>query len=238
MQLFYTPNIAENITTQRLSKEEGHHLLRVLRKKVGDVLYLTDGRGRLFKAAVEVLSLKNSVVRIIDVEVQPKRRYHLHMAVAPTKTNDRFEWFLEKATEIGVDEITPLLCGRSERKVIKRERYEKVLVAAMKQSLQTYLPKLNPMMPIDDFLKVPHAGQKFIAHCEEEERASLIKELVTQNNYTILIGPEGDFSHEEISKATEKDFVPVTLGDHRLRTETAAIVACTMVAASNTTISD
>jgi 16S rRNA (uracil1498-N3)-methyltransferase len=155
------------------------------------------------------------------------------MAVAPTKNNDRFEWFLEKATEIGVHEITPILCERSERKTIKYERYDKVIQSAMKQSFQAYLPKLNPLTTLSDFLKEDTEGMLFIAHCENSEKYELKRTLAPDKPTTILIGPEGDFTTEEIKKAKARGYLPVSMGKTRLRTETAAIVACTTVALAN-----
>ena len=155
------------------------------------------------------------------------------MAVAPTKLNDRFEWFLEKATEIGVNEITPIICERSERKTVKMERLIKVVQSGMKQSLQTYLPKLNEAITYKKFLAQTHEGLRFIAHCENEEKSDLKRRVAPDKDITILVGPEGDFSKSEIELAYEKGFLPVSLGRNRLRTETAAIVACTVVTTIN-----
>ncbi len=155
------------------------------------------------------------------------------MAVAPTKMNDRYEWFLEKATEIGVHEITPIICKRSERKVVKLERYKKVVQAAMKQSFQSYLPKINEPVSLNDFLEEPRKGLLFMAHCENSERFELKRTVAPDNPITILIGPEGDFTPSEIKNATKHGYTSVSMGDNRLRTETAAIVACTTVALIN-----
>jgi len=155
--------------------------------------------------------------------------YWFHLVVAPTKMNDRFEWFLEKATEIGVNEITPIICENSERKVLKLERMEKVVQSAMKQSLQTYLPKLNKPISYKEYMAKNHEGLLFIAHCEDEEKLDLKRRVAPDKDVTVLIGPEGDFSKTEIKQAYEKGFLPVSLGENRLRTETAAIVACTTV---------
>jgi 16S rRNA (uracil1498-N3)-methyltransferase len=155
-----------------------------------------------------------------------KRNHYLHLAVAPTKNTDRFEWFLEKATEIGVDEITPILCEHSERKVIKDDRLEKVVISAMKQSLKAYLPKLNPLTPLKDLLNAEFEGKKFIAHCYDLDKRELKNELTESSSHLVLIGPEGDFSEEEIQLAITQQFIPVSLGESRLRTETAGVVAC------------
>ena len=226
MQLFYSPDISESTVSFSFSKEESNHILKVLRKKIGDVLYITNGSGWLFNAEVTQINSKNCLAKIISQVKQPKRSYQIHLAVAPTKMNDRYEWFLEKATEIGIDAITPIICDHSERKVIKTERFEKILQGAMKQSLNCYLPKLYEPIAYKDFIKKEFSGQLYIAHCEESDRKSLKSQLISNEDVTILIGPEGDFSVKEIEMAISNKFIPVTLGNTRLRTETAAIVAC------------
>ncbi len=233
MQLFYNSNITESTEQFSFNKEESKHITKVLRKKEGDFLNITNGKGWLFKAEISIANIKNCVAKIIEKELQPKHKYNLHLAVAPTKMNDRYEWFLEKATEIGVDSITPIICDHSERKVIKQERFEKIIQSAMKQSLNCYLPKLNEVIKFNDFIKQDFKGQLFIAHCEETDRKLLKAELQSTKDVTILIGPEGDFSVKEIETAIQNKFIPVTLGATRLRTETAAIVACHSVAFIN-----
>lgn len=231
MQLFYSPDITKTSSQYTFSKEESKHIVKVLRKKEGDTLYITNGKGYLFTGEIMVADMKNCVIDISSQKQKNKHNYHLHIAIAPTKMNDRMEWFLEKAVEIGIDEITPIICDNSERKVIKPERFEKIIQSAMKQSLQTHLPKLNNCIPFKTFINQSFSGQTFIAHCEEQNKKELQKEIDNNNNqYTILIGPEGDFSIAEIKTALEKDFTPVTLGNTRLRTETAGIVACHTVA--------
>ncbi|HLP05069.1 MAG TPA: RsmE family RNA methyltransferase, partial [Paludibacter sp.] len=164
-----------------------------------------------------------------------KRGYHLHIAIAPTKNIDRYEWFIEKATEIGIDEITPLVCRFSERKIVKEDRLEKIVVSAAKQSLKAYFPKLNPACTFEAFMKNHQAAaQKFIAHCYSgDERKLLQKEIQKSADVLVLIGPEGDFSEEEVRKAIAGGFIPVSLGNSRLRTETAGVVACHTVALLN-----
>ncbi|MFD1162375.1 16S rRNA (uracil(1498)-N(3))-methyltransferase [Hwangdonia seohaensis] len=233
MQLFYNPDISENTTQFTFAKEESKHIVKVLRKNVGDTLHITNGNGWLFTAEITIPNINKCVATVVSITQQPKRNYHLHLAVAPTKMNDRYEWFLEKATEIGIDSITPIICDHSERKVIKPERFEKILQSAMKQSLSCYLPKLNDAMSFKDFIKQEFKGDLFIAHCEETDRKSLKQQLKPKQNTTILIGPEGDFSIKEIEQALQNKFKPVTLGATRLRTETAAIVACHSVAFIN-----
>ncbi|WP_179007947.1 16S rRNA (uracil(1498)-N(3))-methyltransferase [Winogradskyella forsetii] len=233
MQLFYNPNISETTTSFNFNKEESRHIAKVLRKKAGDVLHITNGKGWLFTAEITLAEQKNCRVSITSKSFQPKRNFNLHLAVAPTKMNDRYEWFLEKATEIGIETITPIICENSERKVVKTERFEKIIQSAMKQSLQYYLPNLNTPIAFKDFINQDFEGQIFIAHCEETDKKSLKSELKSATDCTILIGPEGDFSVKEIEMALANNFIPVTLGETRLRTETAAIAACHSVALNN-----
>ncbi len=233
MQLFYNPELTEKTKQFYFAKDESKHIAKVLRKKEGDTLNITNGKGWLFTAEITLADIKNCTVTIVSKVFQHKKDYQLHLAVAPTKMNDRYEWFLEKATEIGIDSITPIICNHSERNIIKLERYEKILQSAMKQSLHYYLPKLNAAISFKDFIKQDLKGQRFIAHCEKLDRKSLKQELKPQQDVTILIGPEGDFSVKEIAQALQNDFIPVTLGETRFRTETAAIVACHSVAFIN-----
>lgn len=225
MHIFYTPDIAGR--TYTLDESESKHCVRVLRLEQGDGLVLVDGRGGLFQAQVEEPNPKRCAVRIVsEKQNYGARRFSVQVAIAPTKNIDRIEWFLEKATEIGIERVIPLLCHHSERKEIKADRLEKVMVAAMKQSLKAYLPQLDAMTKFSAVVKQPFDGQKFIAHCEEQHRELLKDVVVPGKNYLILIGPEGDFSPEEIELAVENGFQPVSLGESRLRTETAALVAC------------
>jgi len=233
MQLFYNPDITNKIKQFSFNKEESKHIVKVLRKNIGDILHITNGKGWLFTSEIIIADVKKCTVSIETKTLQLKQNYKLHLAVAPTKMNDRYEWFLEKATEIGIDSITPIICDHSERKVIKPERFQKITTAAMKQSLQCYLPKLNQAISFNEFLKQEFNGQLFIAHCEESDRKSLKKEFQPKQEITILIGPEGDFSVKEIEMAIQNKFIPVTLGETRLRTETAAIVACQTIALMN-----
>ena len=232
MQLFYSKSLDIKSTSYTLPKDESKHVIRVLRKQPGDTIYLTNGNGYLFTAQVYDANPNKCKLSITSHTYQEPRDYKLHLAVAPTKLNDRFEWFLEKATEIGVTEITPLLCDHSERKVIKKERFLKILQSAMKQSLHYHLPALNPLTPFKDFITNAHSNT-FIAHCEDDTKSLLKSELSPATDYTILIGPEGDFSTTEIQQALQKNITPVSLGHSRLRTETAAIVACHSVAFIN-----
>ncbi len=233
MQLFYNPHIDFSAKQFVFPPDESKHIVRVLRKTEGDVLHITNGKGYLFEAEIIEPDQKRCKARIISHTKAVPKRFNLHMAVAPTKMNDRYEWFLEKATEIGVDEITPIICDHSERKVIKLDRMERVLQSAMKQSLQTVLPKINPPITVTEFLASEVEEQKFIAHCLEGEKMELKRRVIPDKDLVILIGPEGDFSKGEIDFAKSKGFVPISLGNTRLRTETAAIVACATVAMIN-----
>lgn len=236
MQLFYLSNISQTDAAFSFDKEESRHIVKVLRKKEGDILFVTNGLGFLFTTEIILASDTKCTVRIVSSERQRAPGFRLHLAVAPTKMNERYEWFLEKATEIGVSEITPVFCEHSERKVIKRERFDKIILSAMKQSNQCYLPKFNDAVSFKEFAGKDLQGQKFIAHCAESEKKSFKSALKTNEDVTIVIGPEGDFSAKEIQMALQNQFIPVTLGDTRLRTETAAIVACHSVVLLNETI--
>lgn len=233
MQLFYTSDIDPNATSHTFDREESKHIIKVLRKKEGDTIHITNGLGFLFTTEISLASDTKCTVRIVDTSHQQPLPYRLHLAVAPTKMNERYEWFLEKATEIGIHEITPILCEHSERTVFKAERMEKILIAAMKQSNQLYLPKLNPALSYKNFIDQEQIGQKFIAHCDESHKLTLKSQLQKNQDVTLLIGPEGDFSVKEIEIALTKRFIPVTLGTTRLRTETAAVVACHSVVFNN-----
>lgn len=227
MQLFYSPDIDKNQSNFTFDKEESKHIIRVLRKKDGDTLWVTNGKGTLFETCIILASEKNCITEIIAFKDQIHTPFRIHLAVAPTKMNERYEWFLEKATEIGIHEITPIICDHSERKVIKTERFEKIIQSAMKQSLQTYLPIFNEPITLKDFLQKNHFGNLYIAHCEDDKDKVLLKNSIpTNENYVLLVGPEGDFSVNEIKLALEKGYKPVSLGHTRLRTETAALVAC------------
>lgn len=234
MQLFYTPEIQPQHDAFILSEEESKHAVRVLRMTKGDRLYLVDGKGGLYTATITDAHPKRAVLAILDVSLDHRKRpYYLHIAVAPTKNIDRMEWFLEKATEMGIDEVTPLICAHSERKEIKTERLTKVMVAAMKQSLKAFLPVLNEPVPFDTFISTPFSGKRFIAHCVEGDRHYINNVLKPHEAVLVLVGPEGDFSPEELDHALASGFVATTLGDSRLRTETAALAACLEVALIN-----
>lgn len=237
MQLFYTATINSTAPQFTFDKIESKHIVRVLRKKEDDILHITNGNNELFTAKILVANDKKCIVQIIKTEIKKKPwNYYLHIAIAPTKNNDRLEWFLEKATEIGIDEITPIICKHSERKVVKIERLNKVVISAMKQSLKYNLPKLNNATTFKEFIKQDFEGLLTIAHCEETAKNTLKSVLLSQKEtqkITILIGPEGDFNSKEIGMALQKQFIPISLGESRLRTETAGVVATHSVAFFN-----
>lgn len=225
MIIFHAPDIESAL---QLPESDSRHAVKVLRLGVGDELTVIDGKGNAFKCVLADTHAKHAAVQILEKRQMPLPwNQTLTVAVAPTKHMDRMEWMVEKLTEIGVNRIVPLLGKRSERKEIKVERLQKIAVSAMKQSLKAYLPEIDPMTPIDRFLKSGLPGQRFIAHCDDmSSRVLLSRAYVPFCDACILIGPEGDFSPDEIDLALANAWLPVSLGDNRLRTETAAIVAC------------
>lgn len=229
MNLFYTPDINPNLGAYTLSEDESKHCIRVLRMKEGDVIRLIDGQGSFYDAAITDANPKHCVVTIQRVSPdEGKRNYYVHIAVAPTKNTDRLEWFLEKSTEIGIDEISPVECEHSERAVVKADRLNRVITAAMKQSIKAYHPRLNELKKFKELIasSAGFTGQKFIAHCRDGEKQPLKTAYRKGSDALVLIGPEGDFSADEVKIANENGFIAVSLGTSRLRTETAAVVAC------------
>ncbi|MFC6103899.1 16S rRNA (uracil(1498)-N(3))-methyltransferase [Olivibacter domesticus] len=227
MHFFYTPDIVPNKAEYTLSEEESKHCTRVLRLKEGDEVSLIDGKGHLYKGLLQEAHPKRARIKILSILPEfGKRNHYLHIAIAPTKNIDRLEWFLEKATEIGIDEISLLICEHSERREVKTERLQKVITAAVKQSLTAYHPKLNEATKLNEFLKRTDLGQGFIAHCLDQEKEYLTDVVVPNSNVCILIGPEGDFSLNEVDLSLAQGFRPISLGNTRLRTETAALYAC------------
>lgn len=223
MHVFYTPDIAVD---GELPEEEAGHCLRVLRLGVGDEVMLTDGKGFFYKAVITAATGKRCQVKVVETIGQaPLWNGHLHLAMAPTKNMDRIEWFAEKATEIGFDELSFVNCRFSERKVIKTERIEKIVVSAVKQSLKARKPLVNELTDFGKFIQQKFEGQRFIAHCYEGDKPLLKDVLIPGKNAVVLIGPEGDFSPEEVQKAEAAGFQAISLGKSRLRTETAALVA-------------
>ncbi len=231
MQQFYFPNIDSSTIRFSFDEIESKHLIKVLRKNTGDKLVVTNGKGWIFEGVIEVINVKKCDVIILNAKQSAPLPYQLHIAIAPTKNIQRFEWFLEKSTEIGVTEITPIICERSERKKINNERLQKIITSALKQSLGTQLPVLHPPEKLKDFITTHSPG--FIAHCENSEKKYLAESIDKKSSYTILIGPEGDFSPQEIEMALHQNNTAISLGNSRLRTETAGIVACQTVALVN-----
>lgn len=227
MHIFYTPDISFEDVLYTLDEEESKHCSRVLRLKVGDKINLVDGRGGFYLAEISQDHPKRTQLTILDRKnAFEKRNHYLHIAIAPTKSIDRIEWFIEKATEIGIDEITPIICERSERKDVKQERLEKIAISAMKQSQKAYLPKINETIKFTSFIKDNRAANKYIAHCIPTDKKEIAQNFKKCENYLVLIGPEGDFSSEEVDLALQNGFLPITLGESRLRTETAGLRAC------------
>lgn len=233
MQLFYAPEINEGNFT--LPPDEAHHCLHVLRHRQGDAIWIIDGKGGLYKAIITQANPKNCSFSIEQKEFpDPIPAVNLHMAVALTKNADRWEWFVEKATEIGVSSITPLLSARTERKHLRTERLNKILITAVKQSVKATVPVLNPLIDFASFIKTQqiNPGAKYIAYIDDNNQ-TLSKVYTKGTNATMLIGPEGDFSPDEVNMAIAAQYQPVSLGKSRLRTETAAISVCQTIALLN-----
>ncbi|MFA6125741.1 MAG: 16S rRNA (uracil(1498)-N(3))-methyltransferase [Bacteroidales bacterium] len=226
MHLFYAPGLSDH-SDFTLSPEESHHAVRVLRLSIGDEIILVNGRGGWYQSRITHPAPKACRVEIMKaLQDVGKPGYDLHIAIGPTKQIDRYEWFLEKATEIGISEITPLICEHSERKDVKTERVMRIVVAAMKQSLKAFHPIIHEPVPFKNFIKGSFPGVKTIAHCQVGDKIWLNEAYRRDQPVTILIGPEGDFSDKEIALSKDGGYLPVTLGSSRLRTETAGIVAC------------
>lgn len=223
MRLFYDPNISSENDKYRLCEEESKHVIRVLRLKTGDKIGVLNGQGSLYTCEIVVDDPKYCDLKVNDVKTENKPIGEIHIAVAPTKKMERIEWLIEKATEIGITEVTLIECKNSERIKVKTDRLEKKAVSAMKQSHRTFLPKINPLTNINHFIRNNPNG--LIAHCLDKNRAH-INDVFTLVNCPILIGPEGDFTLEEIELAKEYGYKTITLGENRLRTETAALYVC------------
>lgn len=226
MHLFYTPEIA-NENSFTLNESESKHAIRVLRLNIDDVIQLIDGKGNFYEAIIVTNNPKKCEVQLIKTTKEVITKPNLHIAIAPTKNNERLEWFIEKCTEIGINEITPILCEHSERKHLKTERLIKTAISAMKQALKATLPKINELQNFNDLIHQSFSGKKFIAHCYQQNQKHVKDCYLKGENVLILIGPEGDFSLEEVALAIDNGFEPITLGTSRLRTETAGVVACT-----------
>jgi len=228
MQLFYLPNIQQG--QHILDEAESMHCVKVLRHGLGDIIHVTDGAGKLYQASIieakpKACSLGNFVV----IKEDAPKQYFIHIAIAPTKNVERIEWFVEKAIELGIDQISFLHCQNSERKGINLERIQKKAIGALKQSLHLKLPILSEEITFKKFIKETSGKQKFIAYVDEKHDFHLKTKALSNQSYVVLIGPEGDFTSEEIKMAFEQQFQPVSLGKSRLRTETAGLAACMML---------
>ncbi|MFP4556338.1 MAG: 16S rRNA (uracil(1498)-N(3))-methyltransferase [Bacteroidales bacterium] len=225
MQLFYIPSFDNGTIT--LPQDESRHCIRVLRLTQGSVIQVVDGKGNFSTCKIADPNPKRCIAEVVETHKEfGKRDFHLHIAIAPTKNIDRFEWFLEKATEIGIDEITPMLCEHSERKIIKPERLERVLVAAIKQSIKAYKPKLNPLTPFNEVVNKATEDIKLIGYCNDYSQLHMKQQVDKRKSIVFLVGPEGDFSPEEAELAIKNGFSQTILGSSRLRTETAGVMAC------------
>ena len=236
MRLFYNKGLTEDDSRLIIEREESRHIVRVLRKKVGDTIYVTNGKGILFTTKIDVINKNNTELKITNSKKESKTKFHINIAVAPTKNNDRIEWFIEKSTEIGINTISTILCEKSERKIIKMDRLEKITISAMKQSLQLHKPIIEELVSFEEFTRNCKSDNKVIAHCKESEKLFLNNCKIKAKTITVLIGPEGGFSDNEIDLADKHGFISVSLGNNRLRTETAAIAATQILSAYNADI--
>lgn len=232
MQIFYAPDMIGGV--YELSKEESKHAIRVLRLRKGDEIILADGNGNLFRSKIINDNHNACIAEEIErIHKKKTRDFRIHIAIAPTKNIDRFEWMIEKCTEMGVDEITPIITRHSERSAIKMDRLNRITVSAVKQSINAYIPKINDIVEFNTFIAKVKEDIRLIAHCNETKKESIYKACRGQKDCIVFIGPEGDFSMEEVELAIEKGFIPVTLGENRLRTETAGILACHSIIIAN-----
>ncbi len=224
MQLFYEPNASGDQFI--LNEEESRHCIKVLRKKVGDKISIIDGKGNFYTCQIIEANPKKCLLKSIEVISEEQKNFYIHIAIAPTKNIDRIEWFVEKAVELGIDEISFLLCQNSERRQLKLERIEKKTISAMKQSLKATLPKLNELQNFDAFIKANNGSDKFIGFVDMDNPNQLYMQARRGSNYLMLVGPEGDFTIDEVQLAINNGFKKISLGKSRLRTETAGIAAC------------
>ena len=233
MQLFYTNNVSEG--TALFSREESGHCVRVLRMRSGDTLHFTDGEGSIYEGIITEDDPHNMKVSVTGVTKNAgKRQYRLHVAISPLKNDDRLEWFIEKAVELGIDEITPVICFRTEKKRIRKERLEGLILSAMKQSVKSFLPRLNEAVTFTEFVARGSTGRKLIACCDQQfERQAITSVTRRGEDVVVMIGPEGDFTEEEVRLASDAGFLPVHFGPSRLRTETAGVAACCAVYFTN-----
>lgn len=234
MQIFYAPDMLGGV--YQLSKDESKHAIRVLRLRNGDEIILADGKGCLFRSKIIDDNHNACIAEEIERTYKPKTRdFRIHIAIAPTKNIDRFEWMVEKCTEMGVDEITPIITQRSERSTIKMDRLNRITIAAIKQSINAYTPKINEIVDFKTMIVGAKEDVKLIAHCNDTKKDSIYRACGKQKDSIVFIGPEGDFTMEEVGWAIENGFTPISLGENRLRTETAGILACHGIIIANET---
>lgn len=227
MQLFFGEKTSE--TELFLSPEDSKHACKSLRKRNGDTIFVTDGKGEIFQCTIIDDNMNQVVVSIENIAINPfPKSYYLHIAISPLKNPDRFEWFVEKATEIGIDEITPIVCSRTEKGKVNIDRLNRIALSAAKQSIKSMLTKINEPVTFDKFIasRANEVDQKFIAWCETEHEKLLFDQCNPKESTLVLIGPEGDFTKEEVDKSLQQGFAPISLGRSRFRTETAGMVAC------------
>lgn len=224
MRLFYQPNIDAGEVF--LDTDESGHCIKVLRLKQGDFIHVTDGKGTIYTCRLTKADPRKSLFEIVKSKSEPTKDYFVHIAIAPTKSPDRLEWFVEKSVELGIDKISPILCSQSERKTLRTDRLHRKAVGAMKQSLKSRTPEISALTSLSDLLTDHSETRKYIACINDLPKPHLLNLAKKGGKYLILIGPEGDFSDEEVSRATSLGFQPVSLGNNRLRTETAGLVAC------------
>ena len=229
MHLFYSVDVFHK--DQSLSLEESQHCMLSLRKNIGDAILITEGKGKIYSAKIKSIKNKKVLYSNVELQLSKTRKTSIHIAISPTKNKNRFEWFLEKATEIGIDIISPVICEKSEKKTINQDRCNKILISAMKQSHNCILPKINTPVSFNDFIN-NNQEDIYIAHCHKIKKIDFKNIVMTKkitNKITVMIGPEGDFSALEIALSEKNNFVPIYLGHNRLRTETAGIFVCSML---------
>ncbi len=222
MNIYFSSKIVENLAF--LDIQEASHAIKVMRMKIGDRIFITNGLGTLYECSIEDANIKNFRASILGKQIQEKQPYYLEMVIAPTKNMDRLEWFIEKSVEMGVQRIIPIICHQSERKIVKHERLQSIVLSAMKQSLKFNATQIEEALPFKEFIKKPFSGNRFICHCQEGEKKG-VEVLKNHNNVQIIIGPEGDFSKDEIEQALQQNAISLSLGESRLRTETAGVLA-------------
>ena len=226
MNIFFNNKLMKSTDEILFSEDEAKHIVKVLRKKIGDEIIVTNGKGLKWRGTISSINIKNLKAIKLDAKLIPKTIENIHIAISIIKSNSRMEWFIEKATELGVNEITPIICFNTERKSLNLDRCQKIMISAVKQSKRFFIPKLNPVISLKEFLTSKNKNNDtYIAHCYKGEKKRLHEIQSINNKVTIMIGPEGDFSIDEINFSINKNAIPISLGENRLRTETAGIFA-------------